>query len=189
MTLYFKGSGGMNWDTLANWWTDSAGTVPASALPTDGDAVIILSALTAGPSVAVQPASVTFENPGPFETAYLIADLTALTCPIVFNGGSAMENGAVTNAIFNGSSSINSGLAVNATFNGASSIQMMGHVTNAIWLSSGAVNGQANCITNLFLPITKVGAGFSVPKAPAPALYTNLFVIGVPDAFAGAIMG
>lgn len=37
MNLYFIDSGDSNFANLDNWWEDSAGTIPASALPTTGD--------------------------------------------------------------------------------------------------------------------------------------------------------
>jgi hypothetical protein len=56
-TLYFYSAPHAAWDTLSNWWQDSAFTIPATAIPATGDTVYIESSITTGPTTAAERGS------------------------------------------------------------------------------------------------------------------------------------
>jgi hypothetical protein len=111
-TLYYNAAVDTAWDTLGNWWTDSGHTVPSAALPTNGDAVVMSGNLGTGPSVAVQPASVTWSS------GNNSVNLSAFVCVVTFNDESR-NSGTVTTGTFNGTS-YNSGTVTTGTFNDGS---------------------------------------------------------------------
>jgi hypothetical protein len=120
MTLYFYDSQETDyaWSTLANWWTDAAHTVQASALPAATDDVVIdsyIGSLGAARTVA----NATF-NDGTFLDDSESHTLN-VTGVCTFNEGVNQSTAFITgDCVFNGSSYNGGSITGDCTFNGTS---------------------------------------------------------------------
>jgi len=119
--LYYNAGVDSAWDTLGNWWNNSAFTDPALALPATGDTVYLSSEMGSGPSTSVTLSHI--------YVSALNATFTGAIGNATFNGDSS-NNGTVTgDAIFNDSSYNLGTISGDATFNDSSN--------NAVFLAHG----------------------------------------------------
>lgn len=110
-TLYFNGAVDNDWDEIGNWWTSSAFTTQASALPTSSDSVVISAPIEAGGGTVV---NLTCND------AFTNINFT-VSGTATFNGGSVNYGTVYGNATFNDASSNDSGTVNgNVTFNDGS---------------------------------------------------------------------
>ena len=115
-TFYFNGADGFVWTTLGSWWMDAAHTIPATALPTSADSVVMseLFLITDEPQTVVD---CVFIN-----SSFMIGGPLAVTGNCVFNDYSEHVDGTITgNCAFNDYSQLGSGtITGNCTFNDSS---------------------------------------------------------------------
>jgi hypothetical protein len=154
-TFYFNGQADLvadvsrDWQTLGNWWMDSAHTVAASALPTSSDSVIASASIQTNSgseptlvnltldadsfaNLALQ-VPVTITGIATFKNSENASTITGNAAFVGIDGRLAVNSGEVTgNATFSGAGVHNGVVGGNATFGGDT------------WTgNSSAVNGTA----------------------------------------------
>jgi hypothetical protein len=171
-TLYwFKTGADANWTTLAgNWWTDTAQTAQAGALPVSGTTCVLLAGSPVPPSVPldtwVAPTSIAGNpafasvagtgvnnvpvvgNPS-FASGHNAAHITGNP---VFNGASTNAAGGLVtgNPAFNGTSQNAGTVTGNPVFAGTSSNSTVGLVTGNPTFTVGSSNAGAIAGNALF---------------------------------------
>jgi len=125
-TLYYTNSVDSAWDTLLNWWSDQAFTIPSLALPADGDDVYLSGSMGNGPFVSVTLNHIYVNSGANVYFTGALGNTTSnggtvngtITGDAVFNGGDNLAT-ITGNAVFNDSSN-NGTVSGNAIFNGGS---------------------------------------------------------------------
>jgi hypothetical protein len=129
-TLYFNGAVDNDWDEIGNWWTNSAGTSAAAALPSSSDSVVITAAI--------------YSNSGDEPTVVNIYATANMDIAITVTGVATFDTGGeyggnISGAVvFDGTSKVSgSGLAsfsriTSMTFNDYSSAPYLGFPSTAI---------------------------------------------------------
>lgn len=133
--LYYNAAVDDTWDTLGNWWNDSAYTSPAANTPQDGDTAYLDAGMSVGTSVAdVSLAAIicgTINTGGGYNLA--------------FNGGAA-ANVVNGNAEFYNMTANTGGVGGDALFENSynSGATVTGNaVFNQFSVNAGSVNGNA----------------------------------------------
>lgn len=147
-TLYFNNAAGLSWATLGNWWQNPSHTVPATAIPGEGDDVVIsASNLSFGGPRTVR--NLTVMQGGQLT----IASNVTVTGTATFNGNARIETSTTLNgtALFNGTSQNRGTINGSVTFSGSSGNRgtingnavFNGTASNRVFPNVGTVNGNA----------------------------------------------
>lgn len=115
-TLYYSNEIDNDWNTIGNWFLDSAKTTPAASIPQEGDDVIILKAIDTPPTDPISLSSVTTNLT--FINTVRFANITS--DQFTFNSSSRVFGSFTGNATFNGTSANNGEATGEVVFNGTS---------------------------------------------------------------------
>jgi hypothetical protein len=100
-SVYYNAAVDQAWDTLGNWWNDSAFTDPALSLPADGNDVYITQILGTNPSA---PITLNHIYVGNAEETSIYANLTNTTGDVTVNAGGDLTGEVHGNVIQNNNS-------------------------------------------------------------------------------------
>lgn len=98
-TFYFNGAVDDDWQTLGNWWIDSAFSAPATSLPTSADDVIASASIASNSGSEPTVANFTLNDPTFNYVSLSVA--IAVTGNATFNDGTSNGGTVTGNSTFN----------------------------------------------------------------------------------------